>query len=160
MEADFVQFALEDIHHRLPSVLRKDGSLQAATTEGESSEVSLMAMGIFTYVVFSLLYCHNYVYFFYVDSVRMGCPGINFNHHNFSPSFANSCCIFCTALPPEIVSEFPHLYVVTWFLFAFEYEFYYLHNYNIIVLLTYLFCRKSSLFQSYMASFVRASSTS
>ena len=39
MEADFVHFALEDIHHRLPSPLRKDGSVQAPNTEGESSEV-------------------------------------------------------------------------------------------------------------------------
>ena len=39
MEADFVQFALEDIHHRLPSTLRKGGTMQAPSTEGDSSEV-------------------------------------------------------------------------------------------------------------------------
>ena len=59
MEADFVQFALEDIHHRLPSALRKDGSLQAATTEGESSEVSLMVLGIFTYLEVTTFYGYN-----------------------------------------------------------------------------------------------------
>ena len=40
MEADFVHFALEDIHHRLPNGLRKDGNMQVAFTEGDSSEVS------------------------------------------------------------------------------------------------------------------------
>ena len=40
MEADFVHFAMEDIHHRLPpSTLRKDGIMQPASSEGESSEV-------------------------------------------------------------------------------------------------------------------------
>ena len=39
MEADFVQFALEDILHRLPAVVRKDG-LQLPNLDTESSEVS------------------------------------------------------------------------------------------------------------------------
>ena len=40
MEADFVHFAMEDIHHRLPpSTLRKDGIMQPASNEGDSSEV-------------------------------------------------------------------------------------------------------------------------
>lgn len=39
MEADFVHFALEDIVHRLPAALRRDG-LQVTNLETESSEVS------------------------------------------------------------------------------------------------------------------------
>ena len=49
MEADFVHFALEDICHRLPAMLRKDG-LHLTNSEMESSEVQYMNIATYMYM--------------------------------------------------------------------------------------------------------------
>ena len=63
MEADFVHFALEDICHRLPAVLRKDG-LHLTNSEMESSEVQYMHIHVHGYgaICTVLVHVHLYMY--------------------------------------------------------------------------------------------------